>query len=203
MFYTEAMAAPSTDTTTPPSCRERVLEAAAELLEGSGLAALTVRRLAAEAEVAPMSIYHHLGSKDGVIDALLTRAFGRLEAAMREAALVPDPVAAFEQAGLRYRELALSAPVTYALMFSGSCMQPEASEATQSAALASFGALVSLCQRLVDAGLAGHHGAVDLAQATWASVHGAVTLELAGLTFTENAYPYLMELIEAGVTAPA
>lgn len=182
--------------------RRRVLEAAHQLLEEEGLPALTVRRLADEAEVAPMSIYHHLGSKDGVLDALMREAFGRLEAAMREAALVSDPIEAYREAGRRYRSLALAAPATYALMFSGTGLHPEASEETKAAALSSFAALVALCQRLVDAGLVGAREAVDLAQATWAGVHGAVTVELAGLVFSDDAYAYLMQVIEAGVTAP-
>lgn len=186
---------------TRAALRDRVVASAALLLEEQGLAALTVRRLAEEAGVAPMSIYHHLGSKDGVIDELLRLAFNRLEAAMRVAGRNPDPVEAFREAGRRYRELALGAPATYGLMFAGTGLHPDASEETKLAALSSFAALVSLAQRLVDAGLAAKGSADDLAQATWSSVHGAVTLELAGLTFSADAYEYLLGLIEAGFTA--
>lgn len=203
MRYSEPMAtktqqAEGTHAGTMP---ERILDAAGALLEAEGLSALTIRRLASEAEVAAMSIYHHLGSKEGVIDLLLQRAFRRLELAMRELATHPDPLEAYREAGRRYRELALQAPVTYSLMFAGQGGACDASAETQLAALASLDGLVVLCQRLGDAGLVGDREAVELAQATWASVHGSVTLEIAGLAVGEAGHRYLCDLIEAGATA--
>lgn len=181
--------------------RERVVAAAAQLLEAQGLGALTVRRLAEAADVAPMSIYHHLGSKEGVLDAVLREAFVTLELAMRGSGVGRQPLEALREAARRYRELALASPATYALMFSGTGMHPEASAETKEAALSSFEAFVAICQRLLDAGLVVGRSAEDLAQAAWASMHGAITLELAGLSFSDRAFELITELFEAGLTA--
>ena len=55
-----------------------LLDAASELLEQEGPDALSVRRIAAAAGVAPMGVYNHFASKFGIIDALFMDGFGRL-----------------------------------------------------------------------------------------------------------------------------
>src|SRR6201996_508430 len=68
---------------TPSAAVERELLAAAEaVLVRDGPAGLTVRAVAAEADIAPMSVYNRLGGKDGLVHALLIRGFDRLRAAM-------------------------------------------------------------------------------------------------------------------------
>lgn len=51
--------------------RERILAAAAELIERVGLAAFSMRGLGAELGVEAMSLYHHFPSKAHLFDALL------------------------------------------------------------------------------------------------------------------------------------
>ena len=58
--------------------RDRILETALQLVDEGGLAALTMRRLAAALEVDPMSIYNHLPNKDAVIAGLVERVFAQL-----------------------------------------------------------------------------------------------------------------------------
>jgi AcrR family transcriptional regulator len=48
-----------------------VLSAAVALADKEGLAALTMRRLAADLGVEAMSLYHHLPGKDGLLDGLV------------------------------------------------------------------------------------------------------------------------------------
>ena len=43
--------------------RRRVLQAAVDLADRDGLAALTMRRLAQDLEVEAMSLYHHVANK--------------------------------------------------------------------------------------------------------------------------------------------
>jgi AcrR family transcriptional regulator len=47
--------------------RHRILELALGIIDGEGLAALNMRRLAAAAGVKPMSLYHHFASKDAIL----------------------------------------------------------------------------------------------------------------------------------------
>ena len=58
-----------------PLTKERVLDAAVALADGSGIAAVTMRNVAAELGVEAMSLYYHVANKeallDGVVDTLL------------------------------------------------------------------------------------------------------------------------------------
>lgn len=53
--------------------RERVVDAALRLIDSDGLGGLSMRRLAAELGVAPMSLYRHVESRDDVEDAVARR----------------------------------------------------------------------------------------------------------------------------------
>jgi TetR/AcrR family tetracycline transcriptional repressor len=48
--------------------RRRVLETALEVIDREGLEALTMRRLATELEVDPMTVHHHAKGKDSLLD---------------------------------------------------------------------------------------------------------------------------------------
>lgn len=47
--------------------RRRVLQAAIELIDREGLDALTMRRLATDLDVDPMTVHHHVGSKERML----------------------------------------------------------------------------------------------------------------------------------------
>ncbi|MBC2878622.1 MULTISPECIES: TetR/AcrR family transcriptional regulator C-terminal domain-containing protein [Streptomyces] len=55
--------------------RERVLDAAVELVDREGLKALTMRRLGAALGVEAMTLYHHVPGKDALLDGLVERVF--------------------------------------------------------------------------------------------------------------------------------
>lgn len=59
--------------------RERVLEGAVALADEIGIEALTIRRLAAALGVKPMTIYHHVPSKDEIVDGMVEIVFGEIE----------------------------------------------------------------------------------------------------------------------------
>jgi radical SAM superfamily enzyme YgiQ (UPF0313 family)/AcrR family transcriptional regulator len=50
--------------------RARIVELALEIIDEDGLDALNMRRLAAEAGVRPMSLYHHFANKGAILDAV-------------------------------------------------------------------------------------------------------------------------------------
>jgi AcrR family transcriptional regulator len=60
----------STETRTPLS-RDRVLRAAVKVADQSGIAALTMRRLADEVGAEAMSLYHHVAKKDHLLDGIV------------------------------------------------------------------------------------------------------------------------------------
>ena len=58
--------------------RERILEAARGIVEADGLGALSMRRLAQELDVWPMSIYGYFENKDELLDAMAAGAAERI-----------------------------------------------------------------------------------------------------------------------------
>jgi AcrR family transcriptional regulator len=65
MPVAEEIAQPRTTLT-----RERIVELALGIIDEDGLDALNMRRLAAEAGVKPMSLYHHFSNKGAILDAV-------------------------------------------------------------------------------------------------------------------------------------
>ena len=59
--------------------RERVLQGAVAVADAGGIAALTIRSLAAELGVKPMAVYHHVANKDEILDGIVDIVFGEIE----------------------------------------------------------------------------------------------------------------------------
>ncbi|MEQ8718666.1 MAG: TetR/AcrR family transcriptional regulator [Acidimicrobiales bacterium] len=61
-----------------PLTPERVLRGAVDLADRIGVEALTMRRLADHLGVKPMSIYHHVPSKEEILDGMVDIVFGEI-----------------------------------------------------------------------------------------------------------------------------
>src|SRR4051794_4596736 len=59
-----------------PLSRERILGAALDVIDREGLAALSMRRLAQELDVWPMSVYRYFRDKDELLDAIAAQTAG-------------------------------------------------------------------------------------------------------------------------------
>ena len=59
--------------------RERVLGAAVVVADAGGIGSLTIRSLAQELGVKPMSVYHYVSNKDEILDAIVDLVFGEIE----------------------------------------------------------------------------------------------------------------------------
>lgn len=62
-----------------PLTSSRVLAGAIELADRIGIEPFTIRKLAAHLEVKPMTIYHHVASKDAIIDGMVDIVFGEID----------------------------------------------------------------------------------------------------------------------------
>src|SRR3954463_14464865 len=58
--------------------RERILEVALELASAEGVEALSMRRLAQELDVWPMSVYRYFQDKDALLDAMASDLMAQL-----------------------------------------------------------------------------------------------------------------------------
>jgi AcrR family transcriptional regulator len=63
----------------PALSRERVLRGAVTVADAGGLAGLTIRSLAEELGVKPMSVYHHVANKDEILDGIVDLVFNEIE----------------------------------------------------------------------------------------------------------------------------
>jgi len=184
---------------------DALLNAAGDILESEGPDALSVRRIAAQAGVAPMGVYNHFFSKFGIIDALFILGFERLSEAMGSLNQIDDPIAALTEAGRQYRELALAHPMVYEVMFQRAIAGYEPSDEALEVAARAFEGLVSVIRRGMDRGVLTGSSPTTVAQVIWASIHGWMALELRGIGFVEDQAAGFNELCSAivrGLRAP-
>jgi len=62
-----------------PLSRERVLRGAVAVADAAGIGALTMRSLARELDVKPMSLYYYVASKDEILDGIVDLVFSEIE----------------------------------------------------------------------------------------------------------------------------
>ena len=80
--------------TRPALTRERVIAAAVALADAIGVDALTIRKLAVELDVKPMTIYHHVPNKEAIIDGMVDLVFSEIDLPPTDARLeAGDPAA--------------------------------------------------------------------------------------------------------------
>jgi AcrR family transcriptional regulator len=90
--------------------REAILDAALALLDGAGVAALTMRAIARGAGTNPMTVYHHFGGREGVIWALAERSYAPVRAPEMGSARdrIGALLRAYHGAVVRHPQLALA-----------------------------------------------------------------------------------------------
>ncbi|MEZ5262584.1 MAG: TetR/AcrR family transcriptional regulator [Acidimicrobiia bacterium] len=178
-----------------------VLEAAGRLLQDEGPDALSIRKIAAEAGVAPMSLYNHFGGKHGIVEALFRQGFEAMTAQLR-AIEASDPLDRFRQGMRCYRRFALEHPAVYAVMFERLVADFEPGEAATAAANETFLELVGCLQQGMAAGAFADGDPVAAAQLVWGACHGMVALELVEIGFVEDRdanYDALLEVLLGGL----
>ncbi|MFN8196499.1 MAG: TetR/AcrR family transcriptional regulator C-terminal domain-containing protein [Nocardioidaceae bacterium] len=95
---TEATQAMQADAARTPLSRDRVVAAAVRLADEEGVAALTMRHLAADLGVEAMSLYHHVPGKQQLLDGLADAIVAEIAAAVAAGA---DPEDDWRQATRR------------------------------------------------------------------------------------------------------
>lgn len=175
-----------------------VLHAAETVLDRDGTAGVTIRAVANEASVAPMSVYNRFANKEALLVALAMRALDDLDVAIETRD--GDPVERFRQACRNYRTYALAHPARYGLIFSnGSPLEGQNSPAAEHGRPV-FAVLVDLVRAFATGAAA--ESPIESAQSVWSAVHGAVTIEIAMIGQTPNpaaSFEHLLDLLVAGL----
>lgn len=181
----EGPAGPADGTT-----RDRLLQAARDVLADHGLEGLTLRAIARQAGVSHGAPLRHFPTLAALLSAVAAEGFARLqatvtagiEAAEREAAAAGDdlgPRRRLAAAGRAYVRFALDDPGVFSVTF-----RPERVDLTNPAYQAEgYKAFHQLVGLVVAAQADGWHPderADELAAVAWAAVHGIATLALHG-----------------------
>lgn len=97
--------------------RQRVIEAAIDLLTREGRDAVTTRKVAVAAGLQPPAIYRLFGDKDGLLDAVAEYGFAAFLAAKHIDPNPPDPIADLRAGWDLAVEFGLANPALYTLMY--------------------------------------------------------------------------------------
>lgn len=159
--------------------RTALLGAAGRILAEEGLAALTVRRAAAEVGASAKLVYTLFGGKDGLMEALYLDGFEGLARAVDGVGGDGAPAARLKALAGAYRRYALDHPDRYAVMFGDAGAGFSPSPDARRAAWSTFAALPRTLAELYPDRTPAEIDAD--ARALWAAMHGAVSLDLRGL----------------------
>jgi AcrR family transcriptional regulator len=173
--------------------RENLCVAASRLFAERGREGFTMRELASALGVSPMTPYRYFRDKEAILAAVRARAFNRFAEALEAAyASTSDARTRGRAVGLAYIRFAFGEPYSYRLMFDLSQpdedQYPELVAATSRARATMTHHVISLVELGILAGdpeLIGH--------VMWASLHGAVVLELAGKLTAECGFDRIVE----------
>ncbi len=174
--------------------RTELLDAASDMLANGGPEALSVRKLATAVGTSTMAIYTAFEGKDGVIAALYEEAFSRMGDFQEAVPKGESPLEWLAGLGVAYRQFALKNPSYYALImsetlplsqFQGTDAEPLARGIARQRSYRSLFDAVSACKE--QGLLSSDHATEEITAVLWATVHGHVSLELAGFHESEEA----------------
>ena len=189
-----------------PNLPEAIKETARKQIAERGAAGLSLRAIARELSITAPAIYNYFPSRDELVTALIVDAYHSLAAALAEArdAIHADHTASITAAANAYRTWALTHAEEYGLIFGTPIPDYHAPmEITGPAAAESMSVLIQVLDaayqdgklatgELAPAlgemlqpwteklGYAGPPAIIHLALASWAQIHGLVSLELFG-----------------------
>ncbi|MET9757486.1 TetR-like C-terminal domain-containing protein [Streptomyces sp. NPDC006372] len=162
--------------TNDESVKERLVECATEMLATRPRESVTVRALAAAAGTSTTAVYSLCGGKDGLIGEVRNRAVAGL---FRDVSAVPaseDPLADLYALAAAYRRWGREHNHLYTVLFGGvQSFDPSGAVGTSDPIRP---LLEAIDRGLAESVLAGETRSIALS--VWVTLHGLVTLELAG-----------------------
>ncbi len=151
--------------------RQKLLDAALDVLQEEGAAALTVRNITERAGCSTTGIYTYFGGKHGLVDAIFLQGFESFDDALNPYYRAGDLIGA----GRAYRRWALDNPMHYLVMFGRAVPDYVPGEEAARRGDESFGNLVEAVAA------AGADEPDEAAYHLYASSHGYVMLELVAM----------------------
>ncbi len=182
--------------------KDRVITAAIALADRIGIEPFTIRKLATELDVKPMTIYHHVANKEAILDGMVDVVFGEIDRPSEDL----DWKQAIRQRSTSARSVLASHPWAVPLMESRTSPGPETLR-HHDAVLGCFRAggfsikMTAHAYALIDSYIYGF----ALQEANLPATEGADMTALAGTIIEPlpaDLYPHLTELAVQHVLQP-
>lgn len=171
--------------------RQDILRAAREIIAEEGAGALAIRGIARRIGYSAPALYEYFSGKEAIAEALFVSGFEQLRVALeRVEQAAPDPAARLTELARAYRQFARTHPEEYSLMFSRPIpqFQPSVRLLAETAAPA-FAPLQRAAAAAIAAGVLPPQDARAAATISWATMHGLVSLDLAGMGGPDRELP--------------
>jgi AcrR family transcriptional regulator len=179
--------------------RQNILNAALQIINQEGFAALSMRKLAEHIEYSPAAIYLHFSSREQIARELSAVGYRQLLDRLTAAATSRDPIERLTSVNQAYVAFGLEHPETYRLIFMGDSGYMSAVFAEQPAdspASNSYQLLIDLAKDLKRSGHdVGKATPNELADIIWASMHGIVSLKLTCPIFPDTPAQTLAKIM--------
>jgi len=175
----------------PGATRERLIEAAFDLLEEDGPEALKARTVTGRIGASTMAVYTHFGGMPGLVEALIREGLTRFAAHVRERSpRSDDPMVDLIAGGLAYGDFAVRNSQLYRLMFGLTGTAALAGEDTDPGAahdawttpegIDCFSILLEAVERVIESGRFRRQDARAAATQILGATHGLVLLAIGG-----------------------
>lgn len=168
--------------------QQGIIEAARQIICESGVDALSIRAIAERIDYSPAGLYEYFGSKEEIVAAVCAQNFERFTRRLAQVDTTLPITEYMLELGLSYIDFALRNPDSFLLMFTtfpllqvNQKQAPDDLMPLMTKDDDAFAILVRGVQRGIDEGI--YHpkpgfGAVEMAYALWALVHGMAMLRV-------------------------
>ncbi|MGW3039499.1 WHG domain-containing protein [Kitasatospora sp. NPDC001159] len=188
--------------TNDEAVKERLVACATEMLATGPRESVTVRAVAAAADTSTTAVYSLFGGKDGLIGAVRDRAVAGLFQDLSAVPASEEPLNDLYALAIAYRRWGCGHSHLYTVLFGGAqSFDPSGAVGTRDPIRPLIAAIDRAVARSVLAG-----EATSIALSLWVTLHGLVTLELAGALDARTADVAFRAAIQAalrGWAAPA
>ncbi len=165
--------------------RQRILEAAKELVKSQGYERTSLRAIAREAGFSPASLYEYFDGRDAVLDALADDVRDALARHMRRALKQRPPLVALVHLALAYIDFAQRRPTDFELLFQHARSRKRSPGEPPAGP---FALVVAQVQAAVAEEQSPEKDPQTLALGLWAFAHGLATLRIGHLAELDVDY---------------
>lgn len=172
--------------TNDETVRDRLVESATELLATHPQASVTVRAVATAAGTSTAAVYSLFGGKDGLISAVRDEAVASLFRTVTAVPASADPLADLYALAAAYRRWGREHSHLYSVLFGGvQSFRPSGAPGAIGTGDPVRPLVAAIDRAVTESVLDGE--ATPIAVSLWVTLHGLVTLELAGAFDTPTA----------------